>query len=147
MELVIKNHFSYNICKMIYKKYIIYTSFHNIVLWDDFGPKCPRQEDANVKDLTNEQDQENEEHEEVATARVQHFGGNTDSFADIEAGTRNTISSEEYSGKDEVRSSSNSQLTVERPYQSNIVEGWEDAKLNYNKYAKNVGFLIKVQYL
>jgi hypothetical protein len=100
-------------------------------------------EDANVKDLTNEQDQENEEHEEVATARVQHFSGNTDSFADIEAGTRNTISIEEYSGKDEVRSASNSQLTVERPYQSNIVEGWEDAKLNYNKYAKNVGFLIK----
>jgi ferritin-like protein len=60
-------------------------------------------EDANVKDLTNEQDQENEEHEEVVTTRVQHFGGNTDPFADTdEVGTMNTISSEEYSGEDEV---------------------------------------------
>jgi hypothetical protein len=101
-------------------------------------------EDANVKDLTNEQDQENEEHEEVVTTRVQHFGGTTDPFADTdEVGTRNTISSEEYSGEDEVWSTSNSQLTIERPYQTMSFEGWEDAKLHYNKYSKNVGFSIK----
>jgi hypothetical protein len=44
--------------------------------------------------LTNKQDQQNAEHDEVATATVEHYGGKSGPFTNTEVETWNAISSE-----------------------------------------------------
>ena len=68
---------------------------------------------------------------------------NTMPSGDTGAGTGQTLSSDCSGHEDEVQSTSSSQTNVQTPYPDMIFDSWQEAKLHYNRYAKQVGFSIK----
>nr|XP_051201596.1 protein FAR1-RELATED SEQUENCE 5-like [Lolium perenne] len=73
-------------------------------------------------------------------------GSNTGASVDTNPETGETLSTDDSGGdedKGEVQSTPCSQTEVETPFKGKIYDSWEDAKMQYNRYAKKIGFSIK----
>jgi hypothetical protein len=73
-------------------------------------------------------------------------GSNTGASADTNPETGETLSTDDSGGDEdegEVQSTPCSQTEVETPFKGKIYDSWEDAKMQYNRYAKKIGFSIK----
>ncbi|XP_051190609.1 protein FAR1-RELATED SEQUENCE 5-like [Lolium perenne] len=73
-------------------------------------------------------------------------GSNTGASVDTNPETGETLSTDDSGGDEdegEVQSTPCSQTEVETPFKGKIYDSWEDAKMQYNRYAKKIGFSIK----
>nr|XP_051202207.1 uncharacterized protein LOC127315794 [Lolium perenne] len=73
-------------------------------------------------------------------------GSNTGASADTNPETGETLSTDDSGGDEdegEVQSTPCSQTEVKTPFKGKIYDSWEDAKMQYNRYAKKIGFSIK----